>query len=85
MDAGAHLAAADAWEINFWFINVLAEVVPHAFCGSVFASAVTSHAWRHSSIRSSPTQTWASRAQELVRQDTSFGCWDTGSDKKWKN
>lgn len=47
MCAGAYIASADAWEINVWIIDVVAEVGARKGCGSVVTCNVTCDAGRH--------------------------------------
>ena len=81
---GSRLATGNAGKINFWTVDVFAQVVPNAIGGSIFTSIVPVDDWRHSSTRAHQTKTWSPRTQEQLLEDTGVGYWNTPKNKNWE-
>lgn len=58
--AGACFAPRDAGKINFRIVHVVAQVAPHAPCGSILTSDVTLDARGHSSSWTKSPKAWPS-------------------------
>lgn len=63
---------------------MVGKVVSSTPCGSIFTSSISNDARGHCSIRTQSPKAWPTSTQELVRQDTCAGCWDTCKDQNWE-
>ena len=82
---GTRPTTRDVGKIDFRAVHVVAQVVPDADRGSLPSNRVAAIAGGHLSLRIGPASLGALGAQELVREDPSFRCWDAGQDQKWRH